>query len=427
MNLQSQIKSISKYTKDLFRTGVPNGRSGYVPFMVLIAIYSLSVVTSLPGLAISPILADLQNYFKGASELKIQMLESLPSLVIIPFILLSGGLSVRFDNRKLLFAGLGLFFLSSVLYMVSHNLNFMLFNSVLLGVGAGVVIPLSTGLVANYFDKEQRTRQLGVVSAISNFALVGATMLAGFLAGINWKYSFLVYTISIISILLVRYLKKPTDKPAQNSQEKQVKPVIDTKKYEDNKFLLHFGIRTVMPINIMLFYFFITILVLVIPFDLAIYTQQNHTASVEVAGTMISVFFLSITIPGLLINRVKKYLGSHPFTWGVLVMTIGISLLLIPNQAWLIWIGIIFAGFGYGILQPLIYDKTADSVPADKVTFALSLVMSMNYIAIILYPFFQQLQTFATRWNSAMLPFIVSAAMGLIYVIFGIRNMKNKA
>ena len=47
---------------------------GMITLTALLAIYSISMVTSLPGLAISPILGDLKNIFKDASDLELQML-----------------------------------------------------------------------------------------------------------------------------------------------------------------------------------------------------------------------------------------------------------------------------------------------------------------------------------------------------------------
>ena len=66
---------------------------GSVTLVVLLAIWSVSAIASLPGLAVSPILGDLNKVFPKVTDLEIQMLTSLPSLLIIPFVLLSGTLS----------------------------------------------------------------------------------------------------------------------------------------------------------------------------------------------------------------------------------------------------------------------------------------------------------------------------------------------
>ena len=67
-----------------------NTGKGSIPLVALVAILSISAIVSLPGLAISPILDDLEQIFPHASELEVEMLESLPSLMIIPFMLLAG-------------------------------------------------------------------------------------------------------------------------------------------------------------------------------------------------------------------------------------------------------------------------------------------------------------------------------------------------
>jgi hypothetical protein len=61
-----------------------NTGKGSMPLVALVAILSVSAIVSLPGLAISPILEDLDKIFPSASELEVEMLESLPSLMISP-------------------------------------------------------------------------------------------------------------------------------------------------------------------------------------------------------------------------------------------------------------------------------------------------------------------------------------------------------
>ena len=75
---------------------------GTIPLITLIAIWSISALTSLPGLAVSPILGDLTKIFPKATDLDIQMLTSLPSLLIIPFILLGGKLTEKVDFVRVL-------------------------------------------------------------------------------------------------------------------------------------------------------------------------------------------------------------------------------------------------------------------------------------------------------------------------------------
>ena len=100
---------------------IQTGR-GTIPLITLIAIWSISALTSLPGLAVSPILGDLTKIFPKATDLDIQMLTSLPSLLIIPFILLGGKLTEKVDYVRVLKVGLWLFAASGILYLISNRM-----------------------------------------------------------------------------------------------------------------------------------------------------------------------------------------------------------------------------------------------------------------------------------------------------------------
>ena len=117
---------------------------GYLPLQTLLAIWSISAITSLPGLAVTPILDDLSKIFPKVSDLEIQLLTSLPSLLIIPFVLLSGKMSEKRDKTKVLLIGLSIFLASGILYFFAKSMVALILISCLLGVGAGMVIPLST-------------------------------------------------------------------------------------------------------------------------------------------------------------------------------------------------------------------------------------------------------------------------------------------
>ena len=343
-----------------------------ITLTALLAIYSISMVTSLPGLAISPILGDLKNIFKDASDLELQMLESLPSFIIVPFILLAGRLSLKINKKRILIIGLSIFFGCSVIYPFSNSLWLLLVVSTLLGVGAGMIIPFSTGLIADNFTKRYRTRQLGIASSITNITLVLATFLAGVLANINWHYAFLVYCLSGISLLFAFKLNS-----APPATPQRAKPTNDIPISTNHNW----------PVALMFLYYFITFIVLTVPFNLSIYMETLKFKDPDISGTYISVFFLAMTIPGLFINNIIGWLRSYTNVYSSAAIALGFVLFLVKGGPVLLTIGVILIGLGYGCMQPIIYDKTSTSTAESHATFALALVMAMNYMAIITYPF----------------------------------------
>lgn len=354
---------------------------GTIPLITLVGIWSISALNALPGLAVSPILGKLSVIFPHSTELDIQMLSSLPSLLIIPFIILSGKLTEKINLIWLLQLGLIIFALSGALYLLSDKMWQLIAVSALMGVGSGLIVPLSTGLISRYFTGPYRTKQFGLSSAITNITLVLATILTGYLAEINWHLPFVVYLLPIISIVLSFYLKKN-----MNDQQKDDVPQVTGRPIDAVAQSGKYGINIKHLMQVMSFYGLATYLVIIISFNLPFLMKEYHFTSGN-SGLMISLFFLAIMAPGFILNPIVNYFRKRTKFFSLLGIAFGLFLILISRTEWLIGAGCIFVGFGYGIIQPIAYDKTTRTAIPEKATLALAFVMSMNYLAILLCPF----------------------------------------
>ena len=354
---------------------VQTGR-GSIPLIILISIFSISALNALPGLAVSPILGDLSKIFPNATDLDIQMLSSLPSLLIIPFILLSGKLTEKVNNFVLLQAGLGLFALSGILYLLSTKMWELILISALLGIGSGLMVPLSTGLISRYFVGTYRTKQFGYSSAITNMTLVLATSLTGYLAEVSWRLPFVVYLFPIVSIFLSMSLKSEISLPYKAEVTQTSTDAALGKRGIDVKALVRW----------MSYYGLTTFLVIIISFNLP-FLMEDYGFSSGSSGIMISLFFLAIMAPGFALNRIVDFLGKRVNSICLLVIALGMALIVVSRSELLIALGCILNGLAYGVIQPLVYDKTSSVAVPQKVTLALAFVMAMNYVAILICPF----------------------------------------
>lgn len=386
-----------------------NTGQGTIPLITLIGIWSVSALTSLPGLAVSPILGELSTIFPHATELDIQMLTSLPSLLIIPFVLLAGKLAEKRDFIRLLRVGLWLFAASGVLYLFSSRMWQLMAVSALLGIGAGLIIPLSTGLISRYFTGEYRVRQFGYSSAITNMTLVVATAVTGYLAEVHWRLPFAVYLLPLISLVLSAYLKKDAASVTIKQAAAAIIPPIQSTPVISGKYGIH--IRHL--VQLMLFYGLVTYVVLAVTFNLPFLMEAHHFSSGN-SGLMISLFFLAIMAPGFMLDSLVKLLGNKTKLYSLLAIAIGLLLIWISPTEWLIVPGCILVGLGYGIIQPLIYDKTVDTAIPQKTTLALAFVMVMNYLAILLSPFITDFFQWIFHTGSQEFPFIFNLCITIL-------------
>ena len=469
---------------------------GTIALTTLLAIWSVSMVVSLPGLAVSPILGRLHRIFGHATDLEIQMLTSLPSLLIIPFVLLAGKLSVSRNKLLILYTGLSIFFVSGLSCLFVGGMTSLIVVNGILGIGAGMVVPLSTGLVADYFSGRPRVRQLGISSAISNVTLVLATSLTGWLATIDWHYPFLVYLLPGVSLLLTLTLRKAplpdatsvsaadrsrtsagesdTAAPVavfrssgssgdgslsqssvgeggssgsdgaarcqgpQTAKETYVGASVGSvpaavsqgavsprrsKGTEPSGPARPQGARTPSAAadagsvetgwlhgidrrrlgGLMLLYFFATYAVLVISFNLPFLIQQYKLTS-SASGVMISQFI--------------ALLGKKTMFVSLLLIGAGLLLLYLMKSEFFVALGCFATGLGYGVIQPVVYNKAVVTASRERTTLALALVMSVNYLAILLCPFIVDMFAGLFRSSSsADFPFLLNALLTLIATV----------
>lgn len=351
-----------------------NTGKGQISLMTLIAIWSISLTVNLPGLAITPMLGNLDKIFPHTSELEIQLLTVLPNLFIIPFVLLSGKLSLSKNKISIVVVALAIYLAGGILYLFARSMVQLIIISCILGMGCGLLIPLAAGLLADTFVGKYRMQQLGIKSGISNIALVIATFVVGWLNRGNWHLPFLVYLIPAIPLVLSVFLRgipKADLNPPAVSHAPSVK----------GDFIIS---RTWSLIAV---YFFVSYSVVIVSYY-SPFLLQTYGLSDSAVGTVTAIFFLAVFLPGFVLPYVVKLFRQATLIISAIVMSVGILMMILGKSFGLMCIASALVGFGYGVFQPLIYDKATQIVTLpSKATLALAFVLSANYISISATPF----------------------------------------
>lgn len=183
--------------------------------LVKASILSISLLTVMASAAISPALAKIHQAFRGTDPTMIKLVLTLPSLLIIPFSLLSGWLAARMKKKSVLLLGLCVYFLGGVAGGFARTIQELLVIRALFGIGAGLIIPLSTSLIADFFEGEERAKMMGYSGSVSHFGGVIFLLVSGWLACLSWRYAFGVYGLSLLIVLMVFFwVPEPASKRA---------------------------------------------------------------------------------------------------------------------------------------------------------------------------------------------------------------------
>ncbi len=414
---------------------------GSISLIVVMAIWSLSLAVDLPGLAVTPIEGSLRSIFPDVTDFKIQLLTVLPNVVIIPFVLLSGKLSETRHKILVITLGTVLYIIAGALSIWSKSLSMLIWMSCLLGAGCGLILPFSTGLIADVFIGKFRTKQMGIISAIGNIALVGATFVVGFLAAKSWHLPFLVYLIPLISLVLIPFLNKipksdfdtPANqaavKDADKDPQKAAKPVIpavDVDGFSTKGQHVTDGFYVGRTVWLLLAYFFFVFATTVPSYYLP-NLMPEYKMSTEDVSVVTSVFYAAMFLIGLCVTGVMKLFKKTTFILAAALVAGGMLPFILTKSYGMFILGYGLVGLGNGLAQPIFYIKATELVVSEKKsTLALAYLQVANYVAISLVPVIIDL--FADIFNartSNIFPFYFTTAACLIVLVFVILRVNH--
>lgn len=409
---------------------IPTG-NGSITLPALLAIWSISLVVNLPGLAVSPMLGNLDKIFPHVGDLEIQLLTVLPNLLIIPFVLFSGKLSESKDKVRIVVIGLAIYLVAGILYFFAESMPMLIATSCLLGCGCGLVIPLAAGLIADTFSGKYRMQQLGIKSGISNMALVAATFAVGWLNHGNWHTPFLVYLIPIIPLALILFVRNvnPTASVKMNSiragadlTQTESMPEVGTPKPGEK---ICKGLIVGRIMGLLGLYAFVTYTVSVISYYLPFLIQEDHLSS-DITGTVTALFYLAVFLPGFILPYVIKLLGQRTSLLAAVSIAAGLLLMSMASEHIMLYVAAVLMGFGYGVFQPVIYDKATYTVTdGRKSTLSLAIVLSVNYIAVAMTPFVIDFFRDIIGTKSNHFPFILNFALTMLFAVVVVLRRKT--
>lgn len=403
---------------------------GTISMIVVMAIWSLSLAVDLPGLAVTPIEGSLRSIFPDATDFKIQLLTVLPNLVIIPFVLLSGKLSETKHKVLVITLGTILYIIAGALSIFSSSLASLIWLSCLLGAGCGLILPFSTGLIADVFTGKYRMKQMGIISAIGNIALVGATFVVGFLAAKSWHLPFLVYLLPLVSLVLIPFLNKipksdygsTAAATSTTSDAKVTIPAVDAAGFSTKGQTVKGGFYVGRTIWLLCAYFFFVFATSIPAYYLPNLMPDYHMSTEDVS-TVTSIFYLAMFLIGLIVTGTMKIFGKVTFIVIGILLLVGMLIFIYTNTfVWYI-IAAALIGLGNGLAQPIFYTKATGVVISDsKSTLSLAYLQVANYIAISLVPVITNLFMEIFGNHSNMFPFIMVTVMtAIVFVCIVVR------
>ena len=331
------------------------------------AILSLSLLTVMAGAAVAPALNIIQEHFHTASPGLVQMIISIPAIFIAIANLFFKRLCRFFTIRTLVIIGLVLYTAGGCLAGAFDNIYAVLIFRAIVGIGVGIIMPMSTGLIAFFFTRDKHSVLMGYSSALNMLGGVIATLIAGALAMVSWRLSFLVYLLGFAALI-----------PCALWMPREF--IRDEKKPED-----HASDRTAFAPHIICM-FLLMLTFFIYPSNFAIETMRTGLFSQTAIGPIMAMMELIGFAGGLLFSRIKS--ATKTFGWLIAPSAFLISycLLLFTGCSWGLLLGSAMIGFANGAGVPYIITKATAKAGKNAATTVMPLLSMALYLAQFFTP-----------------------------------------
>lgn len=188
----------------------------------------LSSTLLLTGVGLGSVfLPSLKASYPGISDVMLKSFVSLPNATQLLALVLVGLLTSKFGKKNLLMFGSLLFVASGIVPIFASGFTLILIARLFLGFSVGLVQPIGTSLLADYYTDQERNKLMGFQSAFSGLANTLMTFIVGLFIQTSWRTGFSVYLIGLLIFFLTWiYLPKdqktpaPADMPAKAGKTK---------------------------------------------------------------------------------------------------------------------------------------------------------------------------------------------------------------
>jgi MFS family permease len=370
---------------------------------IKIAIMSASSIMMVT-LAMSPILAMVAKTYSSAPTSTVQMILVLPGLIAVPFSLVAGKVATFIPKKTILLAAMAVMFAGGLVPFVFHaSITPLVVASAVIGVGLGFMIPISSALISDHFEGQQRGALFGVQSAVINAGGMLTVILAGLFAKIDWLYAYSVFLL-ILPAMLVVALLLPKDRVV--------------KQPDGNGFRLNPAIAY-LTLTACTFGMLIT----TYNTNVAMYLDSSRLGDVTSAGVATSLLSGAGIVAGLLFGRVFKAFKGFTYPAAIGLSAAGLSLAFMGGSLPVVLAGGFLCGYGFSTVMPFGVFQATQAVPPAASAFAIAIFTGSVSIGSFISPFVINELSRLSGYDSAQTRFLVGA-VGLL-VLFAATLIKE--
>lgn len=286
---------------------------------------NVAIVTALPR---------FQEYFSYISNIEFysRLMLTLPSLTIALLAPFLGHFVFNFGKKKSAVIALLIFSITGSAGLYLDKIEYFLISRALFGLAIAILMIVSTSLVGDYFKGEARHKFMGYQSSFMAIGGVSFVLGGGFLSDIDWRLPFGIYLIGFLLLPMAIYFLYEVPKDKLFIEEENTIP---------SKL---FGIYALA--------FFYMLIFFILPTQIPFLIIDHFNGSGKMAGSIISLAFLSNAIGAVTFSKLKSKLSfSNIYLLSLFIIALGFVSVSLVTNIYLFYFTAPILGFGGGVMM----------------------------------------------------------------------------
>jgi predicted MFS family arabinose efflux permease len=350
----------------------------------------LSLVPQETGQVVSPIMANIMQAFPHNSPATLSYIMTLPALATCIFAIVCGRLSVTISSKKLALFGLSAYIVGGSTCGLIENAYWMIGCRALLGIGSGFCLPLTQGLIAEYYEGAKRASMMGYAQAIGCIGGAAISLAAGYIALISWRNVFLLYLFPVVVLVMIARML-----PHTKLTSPLAGMVKNSEKTLDDKRNIGLGVYVFAAVG------FITMAnVAGLMINLSPVIRARHLGDSSNAGIALAVMSLWSGVAAGFFGWVFKFFKEHIITMGLILFALTNIMVAKASSIFTIYAAASAWGIAAGLSLPCLGMLVSALAKDAYKSFALAILTSSLNLGV----------------------FAASLAMGILFTTLGAGN-----
>lgn len=323
---------------------------------VKFAVYAISTV-SMATIAVNPAISGMCKEFPTIPSSVIQLVITLPSAFIVLFVIFGSRITMLLSKKTLLLIGDLLIAFGGMMPALMNDFYVILVLRCILGIGVGIVVPVSTSVLTDYLENAERDSAMGMQSAVVCAGGILYGLFGAFLVDFGWRYTFLAYATCIPIFFILLLL--PKQKVTANIQKTKIRL---------NK----------QVILISFLCFLITASRYILTVGIPFFLDEESLANPSVNGIITTINMFGGLIAGLLYGSFAKALKKHTLLAGILGTSIGMLITYFANDISVVFVGTFIHGITMSLIFPRLNIMVSKAAEPYMIPIALSVLFATN-------------------------------------------------